>query len=98
MTTRREFQAAKKAEADNRKLLKKFRAEQVAAPGGGGGDYNPPIPQDEVSGLVSALAARQTIAQKGAVDGYAGLDGTGKVPMAQLPSGLGYSPMIGEFT
>jgi len=34
----------------------------------------------------SQLAAKQDISEKGIANGYAGLDGTGKVPSAQLPS------------
>lgn len=38
------------------------------------------------SGLGTAIAARQPLSQKGVANGYAGLDGGGKVPTAQLPS------------
>jgi membrane protease subunit (stomatin/prohibitin family) len=34
------------------------------------------------------INAREEVAKKGAVNGYASLDGTGKVPVAQLPSGI----------
>jgi hypothetical protein len=34
----------------------------------------------------TALDAKEALANKGAVNGYAGLDGTGKVPTSQLPS------------
>ena len=44
------------------------------------------IPQADVTGLVAALAAKQDTSAKGAVGGYAGLDGGGKVPLAQLPA------------
>jgi hypothetical protein len=43
------------------------------------------IAQADVTNLVSDLAGKQAISEKGAVGGYAGLDGTGKVPVAQLP-------------
>lgn len=46
------------------------------------------IPQADVTGLVAALAAKEDAANKGAVSGYASLDGTGKVPTAQLPATL----------
>lgn len=35
----------------------------------------------------AALADKQATSEKGQVNGYAGLDGSGKVPSAQLPSG-----------
>jgi hypothetical protein len=44
------------------------------------------IPQADVTGLVAGLAARELTANKGAVSGYAGLDSSGKVPLAQLPA------------
>ncbi len=46
------------------------------------------IPQADVTGLVAALAGKESTANKGAVSGYASLDGTGKVPSAQLPTTL----------
>lgn len=42
--------------------------------------------QSTVTNLVTDLAARQLLSGKGAANGYAGLDGSGKVPSAQLPS------------
>lgn len=44
------------------------------------------IPQSAVTSLTTDLAARQTTAQKGVANGYASLDGTGKLPTNQLPS------------
>lgn len=44
------------------------------------------IPQADVTGLVAALAAKEDDANKGVAGGYAALDGTGKVPAAQLPA------------
>lgn len=44
------------------------------------------IAQADITGLTAALAAKEATANKGAVSGYAGLDGTGKVPVAQLPA------------
>jgi hypothetical protein len=41
--------------------------------------------------LNSALAAKENIANKGVANGYASLDGTGKVPSAQLPATSGGS-------
>ena len=35
------------------------------------------------------LSALQLRSEKGQANGYAGLDATGKVPLAQLPAGLG---------
>lgn len=42
--------------------------------------------QSAVTGLEAALAARELVASKGQANGYAGLDGTGKVPLPQLPA------------
>lgn len=42
--------------------------------------------QSTVTNLVADLAARQLLSEKGQANGYAGLDGSGKVPSAQLPS------------
>lgn len=39
-----------------------------------------------LDGADSAIFARQLTSQKGQANGYAGLDGSGKVPAAQLPS------------
>lgn len=44
------------------------------------------IPQSAVTSLTNDLAARQTTAQKGVANGYASLDGTGKLPTDQLPT------------
>jgi hypothetical protein len=44
------------------------------------------IPQSAVTSLTTDLAARQTTAQKGVANGYASLDGTGKLPTDQLPA------------
>jgi hypothetical protein len=40
----------------------------------------------DTTGLTAALAAKQASAEKGAANGYAALDATGKVPAAQLPA------------
>jgi len=45
-----------------------------------------PLAQSDVTGLPAALTATEKTANKGTVNGYAGLDGTGKVPGAQLPA------------
>ena len=37
----------------------------------------------------SGIAGAELTANKGVANGYASLDGTGKVPLAQLPSGIG---------
>lgn len=42
----------------------------------------------DTTGLAAALTAREETANKGAANGYAGLDGTGKVPTAQLPASV----------
>lgn len=42
--------------------------------------------RDALGELDAAVAARQLSAQKGAANGYAGLDSSGKVPASQLPS------------
>jgi len=42
--------------------------------------------QSDVTGLPAALTARELTANKGAVNGYAGLDASGKIPSIQLPS------------
>lgn len=44
------------------------------------------LAQSDIAGLVAALAAKEVTANKGAASGYAGLDGSGKVPTAQLPT------------
>lgn len=45
------------------------------------------ISESQVTGLTSALAAKEATANKGAAGGYASLDGSTKVPIAQLPTG-----------
>ncbi len=42
-----------------------------------------PVP----STVTSALALKEDVANKGQPNGYAPLDGTGKVPLANLPEG-----------
>jgi len=37
-------------------------------------------------GIFDALALKESLTNKGAINGYASLDGTGKIPTAQLPS------------
>ena len=44
------------------------------------------LEQADVSGLEAALSGKQDTSAKGQANGYAGLDGTGKVPEAQLPA------------
>ena len=41
--------------------------------------------------LAEGLALKQSLSEKDQPNGYAGLDSTGKVPMALLPSDLGSS-------
>ena len=45
------------------------------------------VAESQVTGLVSDLAAKEATANKGAASGYASLDGSTKVPIAQLPTG-----------
>src|SRR6266496_330923 len=45
------------------------------------------ISESKITNLVSDLAAKEVTANKGAANGYAGLDGSTKVPIAQLPTG-----------
>lgn len=42
----------------------------------------------DTTGLQSALDAKEAVANKGVANGYASLDGTGKVPSAQLPAAV----------
>lgn len=42
--------------------------------------------ESEVTNLTTNLAAKEATANKGAVNGYAGLDAGGRVPQAQLPT------------
>lgn len=52
-----------------------------------------PGPSDGIITIVPGDASNfQAVAEKGQPDGYAGLDGTGKVPAAQLPSGTSGVP------
>lgn len=46
----------------------------------------------DVPGMTTALAAKESTAQKGVANGYAGLDSSGKVPSAQLPASGGGAP------
>ena len=59
----------------------------------------------DITGLEIALGAKEVTANKGQINGYAGLDSTGKVPSAQLPAfvddvlefaNLASLPAIGE--
>jgi hypothetical protein len=56
-------------------------------------DFSHNHAQGDVTNLVSDLASKQATSEKGAVNGYASLDGTGKVPSAQLPAG-GSDPFL----
>ena len=58
-------------------------------------DFGHTHAQGDVTNLVSDIAAKQSTSEKGQVNGYAGLDGTGKVPSAQLPAS-GASPFMFE--
>lgn len=44
------------------------------------------IAQSKIAGLTSALALKEDAANKGQINGYASLDGSGKVPSGQLPA------------
>jgi hypothetical protein len=54
---------------------------------------NSPLTNDEVDdnfqALSNGLAAKESSANKGVANGYASLDGGGKVPLLQLPDGIG---------
>jgi hypothetical protein len=45
------------------------------------------IPESAVTNLTTDLSAKEAIANKGAVNGYAGLNGSSQVPIANLPTG-----------
>jgi hypothetical protein len=47
----------------------------------------PALAESKVTNLVADLAAKEATANKGAASGYASLDGTTKVPIAQIPTG-----------
>lgn len=44
------------------------------------------IPQSDVTGLVSGLAGKESLANKNTANGYAGLDASGLIPSTLLPS------------
>lgn len=46
------------------------------------------IAESQVTSLVSDLAAKEATANKGIAGGYASLDGSAKVPLAQLPAAI----------
>lgn len=52
------------------------------------------IPQSAVTDLGTDLAAKQATSEKGNANGYASLDGTGKVPSSQLPTLFDYSNFV----
>jgi hypothetical protein len=63
------------------------------------------ISESKVTNLTSDLAAKEATANKGAAGGYASLDGSTKVPIAQIPTGssgttvaLGNHTHTGTFT
>jgi len=51
------------------------------------GDNGTKIPQSAIDSLVSDLAAKEDVSNKGANSGYAGLDATSKLQIANFPSG-----------
>ena len=46
------------------------------------------LAEADITGLVADLAATEKTANKGVASGYASLDGTGHVPLSQIPAGL----------
>lgn len=48
----------------------------------------PALPESAITNLVTDLAAKEVSANKGIASGYAGLDGSGKVPTSQLPASV----------
>ena len=48
--------------------------------------------------VVGGLSGKQNLSEKGQANGYAELDGTGKVPASQLPSPSGGSPIWGDLS
>jgi hypothetical protein len=46
------------------------------------------LAESDVASLVSDLAATEKTANKGAASGYASLDGTGHLPLSQIPAGV----------
>jgi hypothetical protein len=57
------------------------------------------ISQSKITNLVSDLAAKEATANKGAASGYASLDGSTKVPIAQIPTGVsGTTVALGNHT
>lgn len=48
----------------------------------------------DVTGLQAALNLKEATANKGIANGYAGLDGAGKVPAGQLPSSAGMTALV----
>lgn len=57
------------------------------------------ISQSKITNLVSDLAAKESAANKGIASGYASLDGTTKVPIAQIPTGsTGTTVALGNHT
>jgi len=56
-------------------------------------DFSHNHAQGDITNLAADLAAKQAASEKGAANGYAGLDSGGKVPAAQLPAG-GSDPFI----
>lgn len=62
---------------------------QTALDGKAGVNHNHAI--SSVVNLQPALDGKQDTSQKGAANGYASLDSSGKIPLAQIPSGAGGS-------
>lgn len=57
------------------------------------------ISQSKITNLVSDLAAKEAVANKGVASGYASLDATTKVPIAQIPTGTtGSTVALGNHT
>ena len=61
----------------------------------GKADVSHSHPTSEITGLDTALTAKQETSEKGQANGYAELDSSGKVPSSQLPTASGGTVTVG---